>query len=98
MRETVDVAIIGAGPAGSCLATFLAREGRDVLMIEKANFPRFHVGESLTGVAGQVLESLGLNDQLDAKEFPLKGGVKVIGQGAKTEFREAPTAHVRATR
>ena len=86
MRETVDVAIIGAGPAGSCLATFLAREGRDVLMIEKANFPRFHVGESLTGVAGQVLESLGLNDQLDAKEFPLKGGVKVIGQGAKTEF------------
>ncbi|MCA9684405.1 MAG: NAD(P)/FAD-dependent oxidoreductase [Myxococcales bacterium] len=86
MSERVDVVIIGAGPGGACLATFLAQAGRRVLVLEKSSFPRFHIGESLTGVAGQVLEDLGLIAALDARQFPLKGGVKVIGQGAKSEF------------
>jgi flavin-dependent dehydrogenase len=86
MSEAVDVAIIGAGPGGTCLATFLANTGRKVLVLEKSSFPRFHIGESLTGVAGQVLDDLGLTEALDAHRFPLKGGVKVIGQDAKSEF------------
>lgn len=36
-----DVIIIGAGPAGSSLAYYLAKEGIDVLLIEKTNFPRY---------------------------------------------------------
>ncbi|RYD77059.1 MAG: FAD-dependent oxidoreductase, partial [Verrucomicrobiaceae bacterium] len=42
-----DVAIIGGGPAGSTAATTLALRGRMVIVLEKEQFPRFHIGESL---------------------------------------------------
>lgn len=35
-----DVIVVGAGPAGSTLATHLARAGVDVLLLEKSTFPR----------------------------------------------------------
>src|SRR5438445_2465154 len=48
MAETIyDALIIGGGPGGSTAATFLARAGRHVLILEKEHSPRFHVGESL---------------------------------------------------
>ncbi|MEP7358211.1 MAG: FAD-dependent oxidoreductase, partial [Anaerolineales bacterium] len=46
---TPEVIIVGAGPAGSALAYFLARAGRDVLLIDKADFPRDKTcGDGLT--------------------------------------------------
>ena len=42
-----DAIIIGGGPAGSALATFLARDGHSVIVLEKDIHPRDHVGESL---------------------------------------------------
>ena len=42
-----DALIIGGGPGGSSAATFLARAGRKVLVLEKERFPRFHIRESL---------------------------------------------------
>ena len=39
-----DAAIIGGGPAGSTAATLLAQMGREVVLIEKEKFPRYHVG------------------------------------------------------
>jgi len=35
-----DVIVVGAGPAGSAAACYLARSGLDVLLLEKATFPR----------------------------------------------------------
>jgi menaquinone-9 beta-reductase len=59
---TVDTAIIGAGPAGPAAATLLARSGRDVLLIDKATFPRDKCcGDGLTALALRELESLGLD-------------------------------------
>ena len=46
-REECDVLVIGGGPAGSTVATLLARQGRRVTMLEKDHHPRFHIGESL---------------------------------------------------
>lgn len=86
MLMQTDVAIIGGGPAGSCLASFLVDAGYRVLIVEKEEFPRFHIGESLTGIAGAVLDELGLTQKLDEYQFPPKGGVKVIGRNADTEF------------
>ena len=58
IRERADVAILGAGFAGSVLAMVLRRLGRTVLLVERGAHPRFAVGESSTPLANLVLESL----------------------------------------
>ncbi|HVS36162.1 MAG TPA: FAD-dependent oxidoreductase [Gemmataceae bacterium] len=58
IRERADVAILGAGFAGSVLAMVLRRLGRTVILIERGAHPRFAVGESSTPLANLVLESL----------------------------------------
>src|SRR5262245_22734662 len=81
-----DVVIIGCGPGGTTLAAYLARAGLSVLALEKEPFPRYHIGESLTGMAATVLQDFGLDAEMDRRQFPRKGGVKVIGREAKNEF------------
>jgi len=59
---TIDVAIIGAGPAGCAAAITLARRGLDVTMYDKATFPRDKFcGDGLTVGALRLLEDLGLD-------------------------------------
>lgn len=80
----VDVLVIGGGPAGATAATFLARKGRSVLLLEKDSHPRFHIGESLLPMNLPILERLGVLEQVKAigtykpgAEFPVVGD----GQG-----------------
>lgn len=73
--QTVDVIILGGGPAGSTVATLLAQAGRNVVVLEKEHFPRFHIGESLLPATVSIFERLGVHDQIrDA--FILKPGGK----------------------
>ena len=59
---SVDVVVAGAGPAGSAAALTLARAGRDVLLVDKARFPREKCcGDGLTTAALRHLEDLGLD-------------------------------------
>lgn len=81
-----DVVVIGCGPAGSVAAAELARAGLRVIALDRADFPRYHIGESLTTSAGIMLREFALSDELDARDFPVKTGVKVIGKGARNEF------------
>ncbi|MCK6421239.1 MAG: tryptophan 7-halogenase [Aquabacterium sp.] len=60
-----DVLVIGGGPAGSTIATLLARQGRHVVMLEKAHHPRFHVGESLLPANAQLFDRLGVREQVE---------------------------------
>jgi flavin-dependent dehydrogenase len=63
---TWDVVVIGAGPAGSITARELARRGRRVLLVDKANFPRAKVcGACLNRAAIRALERLGLAHVLE---------------------------------
>lgn len=45
--EEFDLVVIGGGPGGSSLATYVARQGYRVLLLEKEKFPRYQIGESL---------------------------------------------------
>ncbi len=61
---SVDVLVVGAGPAGATAATVLARAGRKVLLIDKADFPRDKCcGDGLTTLALRELETLGLRPE-----------------------------------
>lgn len=73
MKPVYDVAIIGGGPAGSTAATFLARKGHKVIVLEKEKFPRFHIGESLLPYSMGAFERLGVKEKLDARFLPKWG-------------------------
>jgi flavin-dependent dehydrogenase len=64
--ESCDVVVIGGGPAGSTAATLLARKGYQVIALEKARHPRFHIGESLLPMNLPVFERLGVLDKVRA--------------------------------
>jgi menaquinone-9 beta-reductase len=78
-RLEVDVAIVGAGPAGATAATLLARAGRSVLLIDKATFPRDKCcGDGLTAGALRRLESLGL-DPVNVPSWEWVDDVMLVG-------------------
>ena len=67
MSETVwDCIVIGGGPGGSAAATFLAKGGRQVLVLEKEVFPRFHIGESLLPYNKAIFAEMGVLPTLEA--------------------------------
>src|SRR5207247_735313 len=78
-----DVLIVGGGPGGAATAMFLVREGIKPVIIEAETFPRYHIGESMTGAGGKVLRDLGLADEMYNRKYPTKQGVKVYGQSGK---------------
>jgi len=82
MNIKTDVLIIGGGPGGATAAMFLIREGIKPIILEQEAFPRFHIGESMTGEAGQLLRRLGLEKLMLKKQHPVKHGVKVVGAQA----------------
>ncbi|MGD8753216.1 MAG: tryptophan 7-halogenase, partial [Anaerolineales bacterium] len=74
-----EVVIVGGGPGGSTAAIYLIREGIKPVIVEKDTFPRYHIGESMTGECGAVLRDLGLEDEMLKRRHPIKHGVKVYG-------------------
>lgn len=80
-----DILIIGAGPAGSTAAAVLARAGCDVLLVDKAAFPRPKTcGDALSPRAAAVLDQLGYRPQTIAAHRVV-GGELVAENGAVLE-------------
>src|SRR5712692_9828625 len=81
-----DVVILGGGPSGSAAAMFLIKEGIKPLIVESKQFPRYHIGESMTGAQGKVMRDLGLQSEMMRRKFPIKKGTKVLGPSGKTSW------------
>jgi flavin-dependent dehydrogenase len=64
--QQCDVVVIGGGPAGSTAAALLARRGYQVIALEKAHHPRFHIGESLLPMNLPIFERLGVLEKVRA--------------------------------
>jgi menaquinone-9 beta-reductase len=81
-----DVIIVGAGPAGSATAAYLAMAGLDVLLLEKAAFPREKVcGDGLTPRAVRELITLGI--PTPAEDGWIKNhGLRIVGGGHRLQL------------
>ena len=65
-QQTCDVLVIGGGPAGSTVASLLADKGHQVVLLEKAHHPRFHIGESLLPANLPLFEKMGIAQDIKA--------------------------------
>jgi hypothetical protein len=86
----IDVAIIGAGPAGTVAASLLVQQGWKVELFERDHFPRFSIGESLLPQAMEWLEQAGLlRDVVEAGFQHKNGAVFRCGEQEEAfDFRE----------
>jgi len=85
-KSTIDVIVIGAGPAGTVAAALLHQAGKNVRIIEKQLFPRFVIGESLLPVTMEHLEQAGLLDVVKQGGFQVKKGAQFIRDGKTCLF------------
>jgi flavin-dependent dehydrogenase len=79
-----EVVVVGGGPAGSTAATLIARDGRRVLLLDRAEFPRFSVGESLMPASYWTLERLGVLDKLKTSPYPRKHSVQFFAKDGRS--------------
>ncbi len=73
-----DVLVIGGGPGGSTAAAFARLKGLSVCLVEKDEFPRFHIGESLLPMGNSVLRASGAWPKVEAAGFVRKLGAEFM--------------------
>jgi flavin-dependent dehydrogenase len=78
-----DVIVMGGGPAGSTIASILSREGCKVVLFEKEEFPRHHIGESLMTDTYWTFQRMGFLEKLKASPFVQKYSVQFANQAGR---------------
>jgi len=85
-HDDADVIVVGAGPAGSATAYYLARTGLDVLLLEKSTFPRDKVcGDGLTPRAVAELIRMGVPTP-ESEGWIRNWGLRTYGAGHRIEI------------
>ncbi|MCX7564286.1 NAD(P)/FAD-dependent oxidoreductase [Xanthomonadaceae bacterium XH05] len=84
--ESTDILIVGAGPAGSVAAAMLRQRGLRVLILEREQFPRFSIGESLLPQSMEYIEAAGLLRDVVEAGFQYKNGAAFERGGRATKF------------
>jgi flavin-dependent dehydrogenase len=83
INNNYDVIVIGGGPAGSSVASILSREGRKVVLFERARFPRHHIGESLMTDTYFTFQRMGLLEKMKDSPFVRKYSVQFANPAGK---------------
>jgi len=84
--DDADVIVVGAGPAGSSAAFHCASAGLDVLLLEKASFPRDKIcGDGLTPRAVAELVRMGVPIR-EQDGWIRNQGLRVLGGGHRLEL------------
>ena len=89
-RDTIDVpsadvVVVGAGPAGSVCAARLARRGVDVLLVDRATFPRDKAcGDGLPPGSVEVIDRAGAGQALRAQGFARIDGIRLGSPDGRT--------------
>ncbi|HMF03629.1 MAG TPA: geranylgeranyl reductase family protein [Acidimicrobiia bacterium] len=87
MSATVDVLVVGAGPAGAAAALTARRRGLDVLVVDKATFPRDKTcGDGLTTAALRFIEHLGVDIAGLPGYMPVRETVLVAPDGRRVSL------------
>ncbi len=86
MKNNYDVVVIGAGPAGAIASSRLLQAGLSVLVIEKMEFPRFVIGESLLPQCMNYLEKADLLDCVKDLKSQVKSGVVFYHENERCDF------------
>ncbi len=84
--KEVDVLVIGAGPSGTIAASIIKQSGLSVEIVEKMQFPRFVIGESLLPRCMEALEEAKFLDAVKAKGFQQKDGAKFVMDDKVCDF------------
>jgi flavin-dependent dehydrogenase len=102
--DQVDVAVIGGGPAGTTVATLLARQGLSITLFERRTFPRFHIGESLLPGSMPIFQELGVYEEMNKQFIKKPGGKWYYGKRpvfsdfacgpSNTSFAKTPHAYM----
>lgn len=75
-QHEFDVVVIGGGPGGASAGAKLAQQGFSTLVVEKATFPRFHIGESLLPYMAGLLDQMGLLEGFRSGGYVAKCGAE----------------------
>lgn len=89
--ERWDIAVVGAGPAGSWLAGLGAEAGLRVLLVDRSQFPRPKVcGGCLSARTAEQLDEAGIAADLAARGGRRLEGLRLTGWGRAVELRLPP--------
>jgi geranylgeranyl reductase family protein len=89
-----QIIVVGGGPAGSSTAYFLARMGIDVLLVDKARFPRDKTcSEYLSPQASKILEQMGVLEKVEQSGAAQLAGMRVHSPDGSTIHGEFIGTH-----
>ena len=84
--EKTDVLVIGAGPSGTVAASIVNQAGYKVKIVEKQQFPRFVIGESLLPRCMEALEEAKFLNAVKARKYQDKFGAKFVKNGKICDY------------